>query len=173
MADDEGDKPASGASQPGKKIGDFIKDVPWYYWLGGAIAGGAILLGAVNGQKPASNDTGIPQAYTTSPLDFASGTGIADGSGAYLGGGYGTTPPPTGTNPPPGSSPTPPMGNEYIVQLGDTLDSIAKRYNVPGGWKAIYNNNQATIIAQARANGRTSDFQNYIYQGEHLYLPTK
>lgn len=176
MDEREGDKPKATAA-PVKKLGDFIKDIPWYYWLGGALAGGALLLGATKNGASSNGatdntDTGIPQAYTTSPLDFASQTGISDG-GAYLGGGYGVTPPPSNSNPPPGSNQTPPMGNEYIVQLGDTLDNIAKRYSVPGGWQAIYNNNQSTIIATAKANGRTANFQNYIYQGEHLYLPTK
>lgn len=170
MADDDAPPKKSG-DNPITKVIDWAKDVPWYYWLGATLAGGAVLYGVSqrNGAGATSTqDTGIPQAFTTSPLDFASQNGIADGGGGLPGS--------TSTPPMPGPTPGPvgtPSGNEYIVQLGDTLDSIAKRYSVPGGWQAIYQNNQQVIDATAKKYGHQTNEQNYIYQGEILYLPKK
>lgn len=156
-----------GKDNPATKLLDFAKDVPWYYWLGGTLAGGALLLGALKGRQNSAKtaDPGLPQAYTTSPLDFATQTGTADG-----GGGGGFVPPGSGVTPPMPGPPAPP-GDAYIVHVGDTLDNIAKRYKVPGGWHAIYQNNEATIKATAAKYGHTANAQNYIYQGEQLYIP--
>ena len=33
------------------------------------------------------------------------------------------------------------MGADYTVAPGDTLGKIAKRFNVPGGWKAVADRN--------------------------------
>ena len=74
------------------------------------------------------------------------------------------TPPPTGTPPSPTPSPTsqpptatpPPVGTIYIVQAGDTLSSIARRFGV-------------TVNAIAQANGITNP--NLIYVGQRLVIP--
>lgn len=163
MADEEKTPPKG--DNPLTKLFDFAKDVPWYYWLGGALAAGAIGFGVYQSrQQTISTDTGIPQAYTTSPLDFAT----QDSSG---GGGVGL----------PGSSPTPPMptptptpisGTPYTVQPGDTLDKIAKKYNVPGGWGALYETNKQVIdAAVAHAGEHVNDPWDHIFVGEKLTLP--
>jgi nucleoid-associated protein YgaU len=36
-------------------------------------------------------------------------------------------------------------GRVHVVQSGETLASIARRYGVPGGWQAIYRANRAEI----------------------------
>jgi resuscitation-promoting factor RpfA len=36
-------------------------------------------------------------------------------------------------------------GTHYRVRQGDTLSKIAHRFNVPGGWRAIWNHNRAKI----------------------------
>ncbi|MCB9006762.1 MAG: LysM peptidoglycan-binding domain-containing protein [Ardenticatenaceae bacterium] len=62
--------------------------------------------------------------------------------------------------PPPGTTPTPvppPTGSQiYIVQPGDTLSGIARRFNV-------------SITAIAQANGITN--VDYIYVGQRLVIP--
>jgi LysM repeat protein len=68
-----------------------------------------------------------------------------------------TTPTPT---PPPGTTPTPtppPTGTQtYIVQSGDTLSAIARRFNT-------------TVAAIAQASGITN--VNLIYVGQRLTIP--
>jgi LysM repeat protein len=67
----------------------------------------------------------------------------------------GDTPPPT---PPPGATPTPPpTGSQtYIVQPGDTLSAIARRFN-------------STVSAIAQASGISNI--NFIYVGQRLTIP--
>ncbi|MEZ0066528.1 LysM repeat protein [Streptacidiphilus sp. MAP12-20] len=63
-------------------------------------------------------------------------------------------PPTGGGKPPTGKPPTgkPPTGRPpvtapatYTVQPGDTLAAIAHRYQLPGGWPALYARNRAVI----------------------------
>ncbi|GAA1350147.1 resuscitation-promoting factor Rpf [Falsarthrobacter nasiphocae] len=35
---------------------------------------------------------------------------------------------------------------EYTIQAGDTLSALAEKYNVEGGWKALYELNKDTVI---------------------------
>jgi len=68
----------------------------------------------------------------------------------------GDGPPPTDPQPPP-TDPTPPAtGGTYTVQLGDTLSTIAVRFNT-------------TVAAIAQLNGIANP--NYIYAGQVLTIP--
>lgn len=49
---------------------------------------------------------------------------------------------------------------DYTVKSGDTLGKIAKKENVEGGWKALYNANSSTISDPA-----------LIYPGQKLQTP--
>ncbi|MFF3863707.1 transglycosylase family protein [Streptomyces sp. NPDC002209] len=42
-------------------------------------------------------------------------------------------------------------GRMHAVRAGDTLDGIARRYRVKGGWKALYEANRAVIGPEPRA----------------------
>jgi Domain of unknown function (DUF1906)/LysM domain len=48
-------------------------------------------------------------------------------------------------HPPPPPPPPPPPGQTYTVQPGDHLASIARRFNVAGGWPTLYALNRAVI----------------------------
>mgnify|MGYP006284870867 FL=1 len=52
-------------------------------------------------------------------------------------------------------------GNIYTVRPGDTLWDIARRFNVSGGWRAIWRANRETI-------GPNPDL---IYPGQRLFIP--
>jgi LysM repeat protein len=52
-------------------------------------------------------------------------------------------------------------GNVYTVQRSDTLWDIARRFGVPGGWKAIWQANRETV-------GPDPDL---IYPGQRLIIP--
>lgn len=77
-----------------------------------------------------------------------------------------------------GSTPAQPV-KSYTVKSGDTLIGIAsKQFGLPaneGGADQLYNydGNAATIQKQARAHGKTSDFQHWIYPGEVLKYAAK
>lgn len=100
-------------------------------------------------------------------------------------------PPPVAT--PPGTSPSPPIRSggkpparpapvkspskkkqpiAYRVQHGDTLDSIAQRFHVPGGGDALFaynttpGNRPAKTIATLKARGK-----NLIYANEEIDIP--
>lgn len=55
-----------------------------------------------------------------------------------------------------------PITTSYVVQQGDTLSSIARKFSVPGGWDAIYRINQNVI-------GPNPD---HLLPGTRLELPT-
>ncbi len=145
---------------------DIAKDVPWYYYAGAALAGGAVLYGITRGggQQPATATTSegqaIPYADTTNPLDYAF-QGAGDGLGA--GNVSSTTAPPPGN----GSTPTP---RKYTVKGGDTLEGIARYYGNGETWQQIYQDNQSIINATAAKYGHSSNQQNWIYAGEVLTL---
>ncbi|MFE6847822.1 transglycosylase family protein [Streptomyces sp. NPDC057686] len=42
-------------------------------------------------------------------------------------------------------------GRMHVVRAGDTLDGVARRYRVKGGWKALYEANRAVIGPKPRA----------------------
>ncbi|WP_369779084.1 transglycosylase family protein [Streptomyces sp. R33] len=42
-------------------------------------------------------------------------------------------------------------GRMHVVRAGDTLDAIARRYRVKGGWKALYEANRAVIGPKPKA----------------------
>ncbi|HRQ36510.1 MAG TPA: LysM domain-containing protein [Chloroflexota bacterium] len=69
------------------------------------------------------------------------------------------SPPPQPTAPPPGPQPTPPPGGTitYVVQRGDTLSSIARRFGT-------------TVNAIVAANNIANP--NLIYAGQVLIIPT-
>ncbi|NHN56129.1 LysM peptidoglycan-binding domain-containing protein [Calidifontibacter sp. DB0510] len=52
------------------------------------------------------------------------------------------------------------VGKSYTVQAGDTLSKLAQRYDVNGGWQAIFANNRGTISNP-----------NLIFVGQILQLP--
>lgn len=56
----------------------------------------------------------------------------------------------------------------YIVQKGDNLSKIAKKYNTT--WRDIYNKNKTLIDTQAKKHGVKSNFFNHIYIGEKLLI---
>lgn len=60
--------------------------------------------------------------------------------------------------------PTP--SNIYVVQSGDTLSSIAKKYNTT--WQSLYEKNKETIVSTAQAHGIRDKYYNYIYPGQKL-----
>jgi len=66
-----------------------------------------------------------------------------------------------------GSSST---GQTYTIRSGDTLSSIARRFDVDGGWSALYQANRSTIDAEARRRGRTPS-PNLIFPGTVLRIP--
>lgn len=54
----------------------------------------------------------------------------------------------------------------YVVKKGDTLSSIAKKYNTT--WKKIYNLNKTLIDKEAKKRGIKKNFYNHLYAGEKL-----
>ena len=56
----------------------------------------------------------------------------------------------------------------YIVQKGDNLSKIAKKYGTT--WKDIYNKNKTLIDNQAKKHGIKSNFFNHIYIGQKLLI---
>jgi LysM domain. len=61
----------------------------------------------------------------------------------------------------------------HIVQAGDTLSGIAKKYGC--SVEKVFMNNRETIIETAKSHGvhcdKEEDYANYIYPGEVLYVP--
>ncbi len=135
---------------------------------------------------PTPSDGGNPETYVVQAGDtlsriaarfgvtlnaLAQANGIANPNYIYVGqvltipgGGSNPTPQPTQpatiqpTSQPPQPTPTPSTGNPttYVVQYGDTLVSIAQRFNV-------------SLSALAQANGIANP--NYIYVGQVLTIP--
>ncbi len=56
----------------------------------------------------------------------------------------------------------------YIVKKGDTLSSIAKKMNTT--YLKIYQDNKEVIDNTAKRHGVKSNFMNYLYIGEKLFL---
>ncbi len=54
-----------------------------------------------------------------------------------------------------------PITTSYVVQQGDTLSSIARKFSVPGGWNAVYQMNRDAI-------GPNPD---HVLPGTRLELP--
>lgn len=50
----------------------------------------------------------------------------------------------------------------YVVKPGDTLNKIANRFNVDGGWESLYASNMSTVKNPNR-----------IYVGQLLFVPNK
>ncbi|GAA1493785.1 transglycosylase family protein [Curtobacterium herbarum] len=69
-----------------------------------------------------------------------------------------STPAPSATATKPAAVPT--SGKTYTVASGDTLDTIATKLGVEGGWKQLW-----------AANTSTVDDANLIYAGQTLQLP--
>lgn len=62
----------------------------------------------------------------------------------------------------------------YVVQSGDTLSGIAARFNVSGGWPALYEANRRTVDAEARRRGATANqrgYADFIWPGTRLTIP--
>ncbi|WP_284044933.1 transglycosylase family protein [Paractinoplanes maris] len=57
------------------------------------------------------------------------------------------------------TTPPSPTGRSYVVRLGDTLELIADRTNIAGGWRALYRINRNVISSPHR-----------IYPGQRLNL---
>ncbi|MDR6212175.1 hypothetical protein QE364_003906 [Nocardioides zeae] len=78
--------------------------------------------------------------------------------------------PPAPKPPPKPATPTTKV-ETYVVQRGDTLSAIAKRFKVTGGWRALYQRNKSTIEARAKAAGRSSSQGGkWIYPGTRLQV---
>lgn len=56
----------------------------------------------------------------------------------------------------------------YIVKKGDTLSSIAKKYNTT--WQKLYEKNKVNINSTAKAHGIKSEFYNHIYIGQKIEI---
>lgn len=88
------------------------------------------------------------------------------------------TPPPTTPQPVQPQPPHPPyhpvVGQPiplYSVRGGDTLSAIASKDGF-ANWQSLYNfnGNAAIIQATAKKHGVTSNYQNWIYPGEKIYV---
>lgn len=64
-------------------------------------------------------------------------------------------------DPTPAPPPRPTQHRYYVVQGGDTLDGIAHRFHVNGGWQRLYSVNRKTIGPNP----------NVIHPGQRLVLP--
>lgn len=58
------------------------------------------------------------------------------------------------------TSSTTPSRDYYVVRAGDTLSDIANRYDIAGGWQALYDANQGTL-----------NNPDLITPGQRLHLP--
>lgn len=68
---------------------------------------------------------------------------------------------------PPTPTPTPqPESEYYVVQKGDNLTKIARKYGTT--WQKIYQMNKDLIDTQAKAHGIKSNFYNWIYPNQKL-----
>lgn len=91
--------------------------------------------------------------------------------------GTGNHPPIKGGNPPKGPKPPVPVKAQpqvYRVQPGDTLTSIANRFQVPGGAQALFQYQLASPLrtAQAKAEIRTRGID-HLVQNEEILIPPK
>ena len=69
---------------------------------------------------------------------------------------------------------------KYTVKSGDTLWTIAaklKAKGVPTTAQELFDGNKSTIIAEAKKHGvkckKQSDYMNYLWVGEVIYVPSK
>ncbi len=56
-------------------------------------------------------------------------------------------------------------GFEYTIRRGDTLSSIARRYSVEGGWRAIWDDDHNEELRGTRGE------PNRLYPGDRVYVP--
>jgi LysM repeat protein len=75
---------------------------------------------------------------------------------------------PPQTTPPPAQPKKPPT--DYVVQHGDTLGAIAKRYGTTADALFAYNTTPGNRSADAIAKFRKQGI-NLIYAGQHIYIP--
>jgi len=65
------------------------------------------------------------------------------------------------------------VDEQYVVQAGDTLGSIARKVN--SAWRKIFEANRIAIITEANKRGvvcsKVDDYANYIWPGMVLIIP--
>lgn len=72
----------------------------------------------------------------------------------------------------PGVPSAPPAPTTYTIRPDDTLWGIAERFNVPGGWKALYDANAQRLNAAAVSRGfGSSNGGRFIWPGTVIEIP--
>jgi len=118
--------------------------------------------------QPGDTLSSIAAQFNTTVAAIAAANNIVNPNWIFAGDTLiipGDGPPPTDPQPPP-TDPTPPAaGGTYTVQLGDTLSTIAVRFNTTVAAIAF----NTTVAAIAQLNGIANP--NYIYAGQVLTIP--